>query len=117
MQSLNDQYSALVSMSMLPIEVPEHIKTNIRPDFGERPYQKEAFSRFVHYSELNPNRKRPTQLLFHMATGSGKTLIMAGAMLHLYKLGYRRFIFFVQSNRDSFKKSFCTASSRSGHNI
>ena len=97
MQSLNDQYSALVSMYMLPIEVPEHIKTNIRPDYGERPYQKEAFARFVHYSELNPNRKRPTQLLFHMATGSGKTLIMTGAMLHLYKLGYRRFIFFVQS--------------------
>ena len=97
MQSLNDQYSALVSMNMLPIEVPEYIKTNIRPDYGERPYQKEAFARFVHYSELNPNRKRPTQLLFHMATGSGKTLIMAGAMLHLYKLGYRRFIFFVQS--------------------
>ena len=69
MQSLDDQYSALVSMSMLPIEVPEHIKTNIRPDFGERPYQKEAFSRFVHYSELNPNRIKPTQLLFHMATG------------------------------------------------
>jgi len=97
MQSLNDQYSALVSMNMLPIEVPEHIKKNIRPDYGERSYQKEAFARFVHYSELNPNRKRPTQLLFHMATGSGKTLIMAGAMLHLYKLGYRRFIFFVQS--------------------
>jgi type III restriction enzyme len=97
MQSLNDQYSALVSMNMLPIEVPEYIKDNIRDDYGERPYQKEAFARFVHYSELNPNRIRPTQLLFHMATGSGKTLIMAGAMLQLYKLGYRRFIFFVQS--------------------
>tara|TARA_B100001057_G_C22861749_1_gene954818 strand:+ start:1358 stop:4015 length:2658 start_codon:yes stop_codon:yes gene_type:complete len=97
MEALNNQYSTLVSMNMLPIEVPEHIKTNIRPDYGERPYQKEAFARFVHYNELNPNRKRPTQLLFHMATGSGKTLIMAGAMLHLYKLGYRCFIFFVQS--------------------
>ena len=97
MQSLNDQYSALVSMKMLPIEVPEYIKDNIRDDYGERPYQKEAFARFVHYSELNPNRIRPTQLLFHMATGSGKTLIMAGAILQLYKLGYRRFIFFVQS--------------------
>jgi type III restriction enzyme len=32
-----------------------------------------------------------------MATGSGKTLIMAGAMLYLYSQGYRNFIFFVNS--------------------
>ena len=37
------------------------------------------------------------QLLFHMATGSGKTLIMAAAMLYLYQQGYRNFIFFVNS--------------------
>ena len=54
MQSLNDQYSALVSMgNMLPIEVPEHIKTNIRPDYGERPYQKEAFGRvLIQYPQM-----------------------------------------------------------------
>ena len=32
-----------------------------------------------------------------MATGSGKTLIMAGAMLYLYEQGYRNFLFFVDS--------------------
>ena len=32
-----------------------------------------------------------------MATGSGKTLIMAANILYLYKLGYRNFIFFVNS--------------------
>jgi type III restriction enzyme len=32
-----------------------------------------------------------------MATGSGKTLIMAANILQLYKLGYRNFIFFVNS--------------------
>ena len=36
-------------------------------------------------------------LLFHMATGSGKTLVMAGAMLYLYEQGYRNFLFFVDS--------------------
>ncbi|WP_224055850.1 DEAD/DEAH box helicase family protein [Vibrio penaeicida] len=36
-------------------------------------------------------------MLYHMATGSGKTLIMAGEMLTLYKRGYRNFIFFVNS--------------------
>ena len=33
-----------------------------------------------------------------MATGSGKTLIMAGAILELYRLGYRNFIFFVNTD-------------------
>lgn len=32
-----------------------------------------------------------------MATGSGKTLLMAANILHLYTLGYRNFIFFVNS--------------------
>ena len=33
-----------------------------------------------------------------MATGSGKTLVMAGAIVELYKLGYRNFIFFVNTD-------------------
>jgi len=32
-----------------------------------------------------------------MATGSGKTLIKAGAILHLYTKRYRNFLFFVNS--------------------
>jgi type III restriction enzyme len=32
-----------------------------------------------------------------MATGSGKTLIMAGLILYLYEKGYRHFLFFVNS--------------------
>jgi type III restriction enzyme len=97
MQSLNERYTSGIEWNNIPLEVPTHIKSNIRPDYGERPYQIEAFSRFVYFSETDPRRLKPSHLLFHMATGSGKTLIMAGAMLHLYKLGYRRFIFFVQS--------------------
>ncbi|SMG66740.1 Restriction endonuclease, type I, R subunit/Type III, Res subunit, partial [methanotrophic bacterial endosymbiont of Bathymodiolus sp.] len=47
-----------------------------------------------------PSRPKntPTQALYHMATGSGKTLIMAGLMLYLYKQGYRNFLFFVNSS-------------------
>lgn len=97
MITLNEKYTAYIDDGFITVEVPEHIKTNIRPDYGERPYQIESFSRFVYHTESDKKRQKPTQLLFHMATGSGKTLIMAGAMLHLYKLGYRRFIFFVQS--------------------
>ena len=36
--------------------------------------------------------------MFNMATGSGKTLIMAAAILYYYKQGYRHFIFLVNQN-------------------
>ncbi len=36
--------------------------------------------------------------MFTMATGSGKTLIMAATMLYYYKQGYRHFLFFVNRN-------------------
>ncbi|GAA9413908.1 hypothetical protein TH0823_07030 [Helicobacter pylori] len=35
--------------------------------------------------------------MFEMATGSGKTLVMAGLILEYYKQGYQNFIFFVNS--------------------
>lgn len=76
--------------------VPEYVYDNLRSGFGRREYQQEAFGRFVHYwtkKEANSS----SQLLFHMATGSGKTLIMAGLMLYLYDKGYRNFLFFVNS--------------------
>jgi len=37
------------------------------------------------------------QLLMHMATGSGKTMMMAGLIAYLYAKGYRKFLFFVNS--------------------
>lgn len=47
--------------------------------------------------EQNPSRIKPSQVLFHMATGSGKTLLMAANILYLYNKGYRNFLFFVNS--------------------
>ena len=79
--------------------------------FELRPYQIEAFKRFNYYSTQYLNKIKPTQLLFHMATGSGKTLVMAGIILDLYQKGYRNFIFFVHSKsiiektRDNFLNS------------
>ncbi len=80
-------------------KVPETIYQNLRNDFGQRAYQREAFGRFAYYCEDYPGRPKgmPLQLLFHMATGSGKTLIMAGLMIYLYQKGYRNFLFFVNS--------------------
>ena len=66
----------------------------------KRAYQIEAFKRyiFLDQEELDEKPRKPYHLLYNMATGSGKTLIMAGLILHLYQKGYRNFLFFVNSN-------------------
>ncbi|WP_445486438.1 DEAD/DEAH box helicase family protein [Niallia sp. 03133] len=94
---LLNNLNSLKKMDMLPKEIPDSILQNINPKFELRKYQKEAFSRFMFYMEKYNRREKPSQLLFQMATGSGKTLIMAGSILYLYELGYRNIIFFVDS--------------------
>ncbi|TON28551.1 hypothetical protein CGH59_25105, partial [Vibrio parahaemolyticus] len=73
--------------SVFSDRVPDYIKDNLNPSFEMRPYQKEAFGRFEFY--LDDYQKKPANapinVMYHMATGSGKTLIMAGEMLTLYK--------------------------------
>ncbi len=76
-------------------ELPEYIAQNLNPAFELRPYQTDAFRNFITFYENDRMRPNPTQVLFHMATGSGKTLIMAGLIIYLYKRGYRNFLFFV----------------------
>jgi len=79
-------------------EMPDYFDKSLNPLMPLRPYQKEAFQYFINFWENDFEDKplRP-QLLFHMATGSGKTLIMAGLILYLYQKGYRNFLFFVSS--------------------
>lgn len=93
-------------------ELPRYIKENLNPQFELRPYQIRAFENFITHFE-NKKRPRPTQTLFHMATGSGKTLIMAGLMLYLYKQGYRNFLFFVNLSNivEKTKENFLNPSS------
>ena len=80
------------------IEIPDYLKDNLNPTFELRPYQKEAFARFFLCFENHFDGKgKPLHLLFNMATGSGKTLIMAGLILYLYEKGYRNFLFFVNA--------------------
>lgn len=76
-------------------EMPDIIPQNLNPEFQLRPYQENAFRHFITFYENEEKRPNPTQVLFHMATGSGKTLIMAGLILYLYQRGYRNFLFFV----------------------
>ena len=81
--------------------LPEYYETSLSKERKLRPYQEECFKYLMTY--MNPEnvfdgKLRRPHLLFHMATGSGKTLIMAGTMLYLYEQGYRNFLFFVDSN-------------------
>jgi type III restriction enzyme len=86
--------------ALAQVDLPIWIGDNLKPGFGQRPYQIEAFKRYIYLDqeELEEKPRKPYHLLYNMATGSGKTLIMAGLMLHLYQKGYRNFLFFVNSN-------------------
>ncbi|QLH52761.1 MAG: Type III restriction-modification system DNA endonuclease res [Candidatus Kapaibacterium sp.] len=94
--------------------VSEEIIQNLNPRFELREYQKEALGRFDFYFNGYQKKQYPVHLLFNMATGSGKTLIIAANILALYKLGYRIFIYFVHRNnilektRDNFLNPLST---------
>lgn len=96
-QSLRELFDAASTLRTIGSEIPDYIVKNLNPNFILREYQKEALLRFEYYLNNYPNRTRPAWLLFQMATGSGKTLVMAAQILHLYAQGYRNFIFFVNS--------------------
>lgn len=90
-------------------ELPQVILPSLSQKIVLRDYQEKAFRYFVTYYESEQlHKNKQVHTLFHMATGSGKTVIMAGLILYLYSKGYRKFLFFVnQSNivdktRDNF---------------
>ena len=74
-------------------DIPEYITKNLRHTL--RPYQEEAIGRYLYYK--NHDSTYPEQVLFNMATGSGKTLLMAAIILEKYYQGERNFIFFVNN--------------------
>ena len=68
-----------------------------RPRWAGRRYQRTALERWLFYIDKYNARPKAPHLLFHMATGSGKTVLMAALILDLYRRGYRNFLFFVNS--------------------
>jgi type III restriction enzyme len=95
---LYEELDAVSKMGFLKKEIPDYLKDNLNTKFQLRPYQEEAFARFFHCLDNDfPGKDWPLHFLFNMATGSGKTLIMAGLILYLYEKGYRNFLFFVNS--------------------
>jgi type III restriction enzyme len=97
-QFLYEQLDTLSQWGSVKKEIPDCVAQNLNQRYELRPYQIEAFARFSHcYKNEFPDKTYPLHLLFNMATGSGKTLIMAGLILYLYEQGYRNFLFFVNS--------------------
>ncbi|MFH1713013.1 MAG: DEAD/DEAH box helicase family protein [Candidatus Jacksonbacteria bacterium] len=97
-QFLYEQLDSVSKMGFLKKETPDFMAENLNQAFRLREYQKEAFARFFHcYSGEYEAKEYPLHFLFNMATGSDKTLIMAGLILYLYNQGYRNFLFFVNS--------------------
>jgi type III restriction enzyme len=95
-QALTEEFG---KKTLEAISIPSRILENLNPEKQLRPYQSKAFQYYLQYIEepFDGKTKINHQLLFHMATGSGKTLMMAGLILDLYKRGYSNFLFFVNS--------------------
>ena len=76
-------YNGMMAGTIQRIPLPDYFETGLSRKL--RPYQVDCFRNFLMYmgNDFDGKQARP-HLLFQMATGSGKTLIMAGAMLYLY---------------------------------
>lgn len=82
--------------------IPSYITDNLRYPLYK--WQRRALENFL-VNEITREKKKskgekqnPNHLMFNMATGSGKTLVMAALILYYYKQGFRNFIFFVNQN-------------------
>lgn len=95
---LYEKIDVIRETGIIDNSIPAYINNNLNPKLKLRKYQANAFNNYIYYYEQSNLKTKPTQTLFHMATGSGKTLIMAGLILYLYKNGYRNFLFFVNSS-------------------
>jgi|TARA_R110000782_G_scaffold82779_13_gene162645 type III restriction enzyme len=96
-QSLSQEFDALAKYGALKSDIPDDITGNLAPKIELRPYQRTALERWLFYIDKYEGRPKAPHLLFHMATGSGKTVLMAALILDLYRRGYRNFLFFVNS--------------------
>ncbi|SOC45096.1 DEAD/DEAH box helicase family protein [Salinicoccus kekensis] len=80
-----------------PPEVPDYIQNNLSHPL--RGYQSQSLKQFIYTQELDNADLSFNHLLFHMATGSGKTLVLASTILYLFKEhNQQNFIFFVNSD-------------------
>ena len=91
-------YDGTLEERTINYQTPQYIYDNMKHHF--RYYQDKALHYF-HYALNNIEFKylQSNHVLFNMATGSGKTDLMAGLILYLFKEeGYQRFLFTVNTN-------------------
>ena len=113
----------------LNIEIPQFMIDNLSSNIKLRDYQRDAIKNTLLYLNGELSKNKQTHILYHMATGSGKTVIMALDILYYYSLGYRNFLFFTnQTNivsktkinflqRNSTKYLFANTINIAGKNI
>jgi len=79
-------------------DVEKYITENIKYPLFD--WQRQSIENFLTYQRIKEADQNinATHLMFNMATGTGKTLVMASLILYYYKQGYRNFIFFVNQN-------------------
>lgn len=76
---------------------PDYIKHNLKHQL--RDYQRQSLYNLNYTQKDDHVASRFNQLLFHMATGSGKTDVMAADILYFYhEFGYQNFLFVVNTN-------------------
>src|SRR5690606_12220663 len=78
--------------------IPNYIIDNLR--FPLFKWQEDAMQNFLLAEAIKQveNSGTASHYMFNMATGTGKTLVLAATILYYYKQGYRNFIFFVDQN-------------------
>lgn len=104
LESINDRKISISNgESKGNFELPVFLSNNLKHNL--RKYQIEAFENFILLNDINNIKEnkidsilkkynsKNNHYLFHMATGSGKTLLMAATIIYLNSLGYKRFIF------------------------
>lgn len=92
---LFENFDVLRSFGQLS-SVPYYIEEGLASHIELREYQREALENFITYIETPKfSKNKLIHILFHMATGSGKTVLMAALILYLYTKGYKRVLFFV----------------------
>ena len=101
MAELHEQIKSAIEFGTPIPEIPEYISSNLKYPFFD--WQKEAFQYLLLNEKRIECKNEPTHLMFNMATGTGKTLVMASCILHYYKKGYRKFIFFVNQKNIIYK--------------
>lgn len=97
-EKIENQKDVLKNFNPEICKIPKYISENLKYEFFD--WQKNAMENLLTFEAIKEKEgeNKETHLLFNMATGTGKTLVMAGTILHYYQKGYRHFLFFVNQN-------------------